>query len=784
MNLHHLSRQVARSLPTEDKSAVLLESLGPAAAPQTAVDRELPRPDPAMTARDEAIFLLQAVAEVEHALMAQYLFAGYSLNPDAAGIPVDRVEDVRRWRSLVLGIAKEEMGHLITVQNLLLLIGGPLHFGREDYPFDVAPIYPFTFELERLTRQSLAKYILAEMPEESELSPEQQTLVDQVRAALGGGIIAAPHVNRVGQLYNTLIRLFSPHGAPEEAPNHLRDSDFVAGAVDFQALGVDWETNSAAAPTGERAVYNTMVPPVTNRDEAVAALLKIAEQGEGMQAGGDETLAHFDRFLHQIFVEYPNPSEFVPTHQFPADTRSDSIPNADSRRWAQLFNLRYRLLLSFLHHSFLLPGATANLEGGRTPRGYLVTWTFFEMRHIKKLSEFLPQLPHDNNGGSAVCAPPFEMPYTLEMPTDANQRWLAHREVVLESEMLIAQIEAAAGGNLSQQAQDLLTILGRANAEQKAIIDSMTGGPVEPPNEGYQRVVEIFEEAVRGFEIEVIHRKFWREDRVTAGRVLTETEFVDLLVDEDWIVKGDADASHIITMLRRPFRTMPLARPPIPDSELEVIKDWINSLTPDGGPGPEPQPGPTDPQVHLDYWRDFDDQALFQATPQTNQSVGAFFAQVQRWRQFALDPSREAEWNTAVNRTEVVAAVAHLSGIHVQTVQQHYGDPIDQAKLFDGYQHFGANTLPDDPARPQDVRHNMNGESLWFRWCAFWEIELRAILIGLLNDGLMRGRFTVNGFSQDATGQAAIITFVTGLANNQLQAETRQRYRDSGLAFI
>ena len=169
MNLHHLSRQVARSLPTEDKSAVLLESLGPAAAPQTAVDRELPRPDPAMTARDEAIFLLQAVAEVEHALMAQYLFAGYSLNPDAAGIPVDRVEDVRRWRSLVLGIAKEEMGHLITVQNLLLLIGGPLHFGREDYPFDVAPIYPFTFELERLTRQSLAKYILAEMPEESEL---------------------------------------------------------------------------------------------------------------------------------------------------------------------------------------------------------------------------------------------------------------------------------------------------------------------------------------------------------------------------------------------------------------------------------------------------------------------------------------------------------------------------------------------------------------------------------------------------------------------------------------
>ncbi len=49
------------------------------------------------------------------------------------------------------------------MQNLLRLIGGPLNFKRDDYPYRT-DFYPFVFSLEPLTRESLAKYIAAEMP--------------------------------------------------------------------------------------------------------------------------------------------------------------------------------------------------------------------------------------------------------------------------------------------------------------------------------------------------------------------------------------------------------------------------------------------------------------------------------------------------------------------------------------------------------------------------------------------------------------------------------------------
>ncbi len=115
-----------------------------------------------LTPRDEAIFLLHTAAEVEHALLTQYLYAAYSLKP-AKTAPPDQQAAVRRWRSTLLGIAREEMGHMITVQNLLRLIGGPLNLEREDYPFR-SNLYPFHFRLEPLSKASLAKYVVAEMP--------------------------------------------------------------------------------------------------------------------------------------------------------------------------------------------------------------------------------------------------------------------------------------------------------------------------------------------------------------------------------------------------------------------------------------------------------------------------------------------------------------------------------------------------------------------------------------------------------------------------------------------
>ena len=109
---------------------------------------------PELSPHQYAILLLYIAAEVEHVLMVEYLYAAYSLG--GPQVPVEHRAQVAQWRETILGIAKEEMGHLLTVQNLLRCLGGPLNLDREDYPWDSA-FYPFPFRLERLTRNSLAE---------------------------------------------------------------------------------------------------------------------------------------------------------------------------------------------------------------------------------------------------------------------------------------------------------------------------------------------------------------------------------------------------------------------------------------------------------------------------------------------------------------------------------------------------------------------------------------------------------------------------------------------------
>ncbi|MGH3611472.1 MAG: ferritin-like domain-containing protein, partial [Pseudonocardia sp.] len=101
-----------------------------------------PLHDPPLEPRDEAVFLLTAAAEIEHALMVQYLYAVYSIR-----VADPNRDELQRVQSLLTQIAREEMGHLATVQNLLHLVGGPLNFNRESSPFASA-IYPFRFTLE------------------------------------------------------------------------------------------------------------------------------------------------------------------------------------------------------------------------------------------------------------------------------------------------------------------------------------------------------------------------------------------------------------------------------------------------------------------------------------------------------------------------------------------------------------------------------------------------------------------------------------------------------------
>jgi hypothetical protein len=96
--------------------------------------------------REQAVVLLTAAAEIEHALMVQYLYAAYSLRVPPQDAPADA--DVAQWKRILIQIAREEMAHLASVENLLRLIGGPLNFEREQSPYR-SGLYPFRFRLER-----------------------------------------------------------------------------------------------------------------------------------------------------------------------------------------------------------------------------------------------------------------------------------------------------------------------------------------------------------------------------------------------------------------------------------------------------------------------------------------------------------------------------------------------------------------------------------------------------------------------------------------------------------
>lgn len=149
----------------------------------------------------ELLRLLHVAAEIEHALMIQYLYAAFSVKPTyqaIAGLGSPNSNDL-------LGVAIQEMQHLGKVNQLLVALGAAPTLIREDFPYE-PDIYPFPFHLEPLSRASLAKYVWTEAPigatdiNQAE-NPADREFCTQLERTLGKG--ARP--NYVGSLYDAVI---------------------------------------------------------------------------------------------------------------------------------------------------------------------------------------------------------------------------------------------------------------------------------------------------------------------------------------------------------------------------------------------------------------------------------------------------------------------------------------------------------------------------------------------------------------------------------------------------
>jgi Ferritin-like len=419
----------------------------------------IPRVQDATTAKEEAIGLLQAAAEVEHALLVQYLYALYSLDPSAND----------RYREILADVAEQEMGHLVTVQGLLMLLGAEPHLDR-DLILPGSAFEPIPFLLEPLSVRSLARYVAVEAPALESLSKALAAHVREILEKAQMGEVW--EVRRVGALYVMIYWLFQSGDTPQGPsvlcpdgmlpPLHLADTDFVAPQVvkPFLPDATEWSAGSGR----EIHVLETI-----DRASALEAIHKISVQGEGFDPS-DGPNTHFEMFLEAYdMASITSPLvRPVPAHPNTAgeasadpEIEAGRITDPAARDWARLFNARYRTLLLMIVFSLRL---SKDDPIDQELRSKLTSWCFDEMRRgVRGTATILLDMPL-RSGAAERAGPPFELvPEPLPKTTDGLVN--AITESAAASMTLANSITARGGLSLRQRAQ--LTALADMDAERR-----------------------------------------------------------------------------------------------------------------------------------------------------------------------------------------------------------------------------------------------------------------------------------------------------------------------------
>lgn len=299
----------------------------------------VPQVDGASSPKEDAIGLLMLAAEVEHALMVQYLYAAQSVRGVSG--------------RTIAHIAVQEMGHLVTVQNLLLSLEGlgagglpaRIHLGR-DRLRRASSHNPLPLILGPLSHASLAKFIVVERPAEI-ADAALNARLDVLEAE---AIAAGADPNPVYALYAAIRWIFQPDDADPDGrmaalgfrPGwHLRDEDFADSTqtAPFQAEPIEWG-----------AVPGLIVAPVEGRAAALTAIDAIATQGEGAPGSKESHFHDFLGVLDRFEAGDVRPADLPPTPHVtgqpaPEDPAASPISNPYTALWAALFNAVYELLL-------------------------------------------------------------------------------------------------------------------------------------------------------------------------------------------------------------------------------------------------------------------------------------------------------------------------------------------------------------------------------------------------------------------------------------------------------
>jgi hypothetical protein len=359
-----------------------------------------PEPELVIEHREELIFMVCEAAELEHALMCEYLFAAFSMkeHPDE-GLTTEQMEAVERWRKVILGVAGQEMLHLALTANMLTALGASPHLSRPNLP-QPARHYPPGVRLALLPfgESALRHFLYLERPEGMDLNDAEGIEAAAEALPLMEPDDIAPRLQdfaTVGHLYRSI----------ETGFRHLTDK-----------LG---EKKLFVGPPRAQITQSNFSWPqlvaVTDLDSARRAIEAIVEQGEGSR--GDWREAHFGRFksvldeLQQIQASDPafEPSRPViaaPVRVGEGYEGGVVLEDTLTVKVADLFNVVYEILLLVLYRLL------ARIDETDAEIGVLADVAVGLMYDaIEPLGKLLGTLPVGSGQPGATAGAPFELFY-------------------------------------------------------------------------------------------------------------------------------------------------------------------------------------------------------------------------------------------------------------------------------------------------------------------------------------------------------------------------------------
>jgi len=395
-----------------------------------------------ITTRAELIDALRVAAELEHGLMAQYLFAVYSMKRYTyEGLDPVQLERVRRWSSSITLIARQEMEHLGLAFNLLAAVGGTPSFTRPNMPQrrDYYGKAGIKLTLTRGDLSTIKRFQHFEAPEDL-LKTAKDGVIDQEAAEawcqrkdmeidsradltdLLGKVALKKHAppllqgapvlsfgwDSVQQLYETIRDGF------EHLDKKLGKSQLFVGKPSLQLFG--GPSSPQHGTMNDLNQYGLDLIEVKDLASARQAITMILEQGEGVVVNASYLRwTHFCLFtkIRREMEEFglgdlaarpvvPNPMTMRHPDVCPEDEVT-LMTDPASVAVARLFNGSYELMLLLMLYLYSDNVRTQEQVNALMDAAFFPLMTMF----VRPLAEMLTEMPAGD--GLANAGPGFEL---------------------------------------------------------------------------------------------------------------------------------------------------------------------------------------------------------------------------------------------------------------------------------------------------------------------------------------------------------------------------------------